>query len=98
MKTNKFSQLLALLERLDRAKIPYPMRHSREDAVMIVAFAPEEYWEIEFLEDDEVEIERYRSNGHIDDASVLEELFALWSDDDVSLAQTGNCNDSNAGK
>jgi hypothetical protein len=98
MNSNKFSQLLALLERLDRAKIPYSMRHSREDAVMIVTFAPGEYWEIEFLEDDEVEIERYRSNGHIDDESVLEELFALWSDDDVSLAQTGNRNDSSTGK
>ncbi len=89
MKANPFRRLLALLERLDRAKIPYSMRHSRDDAIMIVAFAPSEYWEIEFLEDGEVEIERYRSDGHIDEESVLTELFALWSDDNVSLALTG---------
>jgi len=94
MKPDKFSQLLSFLERLDQAKIPYSMRHSRDDAVMIVAFAPGEYWEIEFLEDGDIDIERYRSNGHIDDESVLEELFALCSDDDVSLAQTGNQDDA----
>jgi hypothetical protein len=99
MKADKFRQLLSFLERLDRAKIPYSMRHSRDNAIMIVAFAPSEYWEIEFLEDDDTEIERYRSNGHIDDESVLEELFALCSDDDDGpLASTGNPNDASAGK
>ena len=98
MKPDKFSQLLSFLERLDRAKIPYSMRHSRDNAVMIVAFAPGEYWEIEFLEDDDIEIERYRSNGHIDDESVLEELFALWSDDEVSLAPIGKQDDTSARK
>src|SRR5262245_26514539 len=82
MKKNQFSRLLAFLERLDQAKVPYQMRHSRDDAVMVIAFAPGQYWEIEFLEDGEIEIERYRSNGHIDDESVLEELFTLWADDE----------------
>jgi hypothetical protein len=98
MKPTKFSKLLSFLERLDRAKIPYSMRHSRDNAIMIVAFAPGQYWEIEFLEDDDIEIERYRSNGHIDDESILEELFALWSDEEVSLAQTGNPDDTSARK
>jgi len=87
MRPNKFSQLLAFLERLDQAKIPYSMRHSRDDAVMIVAFAPGEYWEIEFLENDEIEIERYRSNGRIEDESVLEQLFALWAEAEPSPEQ-----------
>src|SRR5262245_30213501 len=82
MKENQFSRLLAFLERLDQAKIPYRMRHSRDDALMVIAFAPGQYWEIEFLEDGDIEIERYRSDGHIDDESVLEELFALWADDE----------------
>jgi hypothetical protein len=98
MKDKQFAKLLAFLERLDQAKIPYSMQHSREDAVMIVAFAPGEYWEIEFLEAGDIDIERFRSNGHIDDESVLDELFALCSDDDVSLAQSGNQNDTSTGK
>jgi hypothetical protein len=84
MKTDQFERLLAFLERLDKAKVPYQMRHSRDDAVMIVTFAPGQYWEIEFMQDGEIEVERFRSNGHIDDESVIEELFALWSDDEVA--------------
>lgn len=98
MKVNQFNRLLAFLERLDQAKISYSMRHSRDDALMVVAFAPGEYWEIEFLEDGDIDIERYRSNGHIDDESILEELFALWSHEDVPSTQTLSQNDTRARK
>ena len=87
MKNNQFKQLLTFLERLDRAKISYTLRHSREDALMIVAFAPGEYWEIEFLDDGDIDIERFRSNGHIDDESILERLFALWAHEESSTLQ-----------
>lgn len=92
MNANLFSKLIALLERLDKAKIPYTMEHSREDAVMILAFAPGEYWEIEFLEDGEIDIERYRSDGHIDDETALEELFQLCSDEEPPLQRKGEHN------
>lgn len=88
MSVNQFGRFLAFLQRLDRAKIPYTMEHSREDALMILAFAPGEYWEIEFLEDGEVDIERYRSDGKIHDESVLEQLFALWSEDETRIDAT----------
>jgi len=73
-----FRALLALMNRLEEARIAFKMRHSREDAVMIQVNVPGERWEIEFVDyGDEVhlEIERFRSNGVIDDESVLEELF-----------------------
>ncbi len=82
MKTDPFRGLLALLDRLDNLKIPYQVRHSRDDAIMVIAHAPGQYWEIEFTQDSEVDIERYRSDGEIDDESVLQELFVLWSDND----------------
>jgi hypothetical protein len=85
MSPNSFSQLLAFLERLDGAEIPYRMDHSRDDAIMVTAFAPGEYWEIEFVENGEIEIERFRSNGAIYDASILEDLFALCSDEEPSI-------------
>jgi hypothetical protein len=81
MNADPFGRLLSLLDRLDKAKIPYQMRHSRDDAIMIVAFAPGQYWEIDIMQDGEMEIERYRSDGVIDDESVLQDLFDLWSDD-----------------
>ncbi len=81
MKKNQFAKLLAFLERLDEAEIGYKLEHSRDDAIMVVAFAPGQYWEIEFMEDGGIEIERYHSNGNIEDESALEELFTLCSDE-----------------
>jgi hypothetical protein len=94
---NQFDRLLALLGRLDQAKITYSMRHSRDDAVMIIAFAPGEYWEIEFLKDGELEIERYRSDGRIEDEPMLEHLFALWADDCPPTAHVASQDDFTAG-
>ena len=82
MKKNQFQRLTAFVERLEQARIHYSLSHTRDDAIMVLAFAPGEYWEIEFLGDGTIDVERFRSNGHIDDESTLEELFALWADDD----------------
>ena len=49
---------------------------------MVVAHAPGQYWEIEFMLDGDIDIERYRSDGQIDDDSVLQDLFDLWSEDE----------------
>ena|SRR5437899_3870820 len=98
MNANQFSKLLALLERLDKAKIHYTMEHSREDAIMIIAFAPGEYWEIEFLQDGAIDIERYRSDGTIHDESILEELFVLWSDEKPQAGEALNQHDAVARK
>src|SRR5262245_31140726 len=81
MKAGRFDKLLAFLERLNQAKIHYSLANTRSDAVTVLAYAPGEFWEIDFLADGDIDVERYRSNGHIDDESVLEELFALWSED-----------------
>jgi len=85
MKENQFSNFLALLERLDQAKITYSLEHSRDDAVMVTVVCPGEYWEIEFLEDGHVDIERYRSDGRIHDESALGELFQLCSDEEAPV-------------
>src|SRR6516165_438413 len=81
MKTDRLSQLLDFLEQLEKAKIGYSLRHSREDALMVEIRVPGELWEVEFLRDDEIEIERLRSNGRIEDASLLDVLFAKYSVD-----------------
>jgi hypothetical protein len=85
MKTNVFDNLMAFLNRLHEAKIEYVLEQSRDDALMVLVHAPGEYWEIEFLADGTTDVERYRSNGHVDDESVLDELFILWSDEEESV-------------
>ena len=93
MKMDQFSKLVTFLQRLDQAKVPYQMSHSRDDAIMVLAYAPGQYWEIEFMADGEIDIERYRSDGEIDEESVLPELFALWAED-TPTAEPVNANDA----
>jgi hypothetical protein len=98
MKKNQFNRLLAFLERLDQSKTTYTMEHSRDDAVMITVLVPGEYWEVEFLEDGGVEIERYCSDGTIHDESVLEELFTLCSDEPTPPSEVAGHDTSRARK
>jgi hypothetical protein len=84
MNGDTYHQILALLKRLEEAKIAHRLMQSRDDALVIEVDVPGERWEIEFVDyDDEVhvEIERFRSNGKIYDESMLEELFAKHSAD-----------------
>jgi hypothetical protein len=89
MKKKAYEKLLTLLDRLARAEIPYHLEHSRDDAIMVIASAPGQYWEIEFVADGSVAVERFRSDGRVDDESVLEELFELCSDEEEAIAKDG---------
>jgi hypothetical protein len=84
MNQDTFRQILALLQRLDEAKIAHRLAQHRDDALMIEVDVPGERWEIEFVDyGDEVhvEIERFRSNGKMYDEAMLEKLFAEYSAD-----------------
>jgi hypothetical protein len=83
-----FRSILGLLRRLDEAKIAYKLRQSRDDALMIEVNVPGQRWEIEFVDygdDVQIEVERFVSNGHIDDESALDELFTQFSDKEESV-------------
>jgi hypothetical protein len=79
-KKDTFSELLKLLGRLEDARVPFELKRHRYDAVTVVATAPGEIWEIDFLDDGTVDVERFRSHGHLDDRSVIQELFNLWAE------------------
>lgn len=75
--------LLALLRRMDEAKIHYDLACFREEAIMIRVAVPGERWEIELVDDGNAfhwEIERFVSDGTMQDESALDELFARFSD------------------
>jgi hypothetical protein len=48
---------------------------------MVIVAVPGERWEIEFFEDDHVEVERFVSSGTIEDESALDDLFTKHGDD-----------------
>jgi hypothetical protein len=87
MTEDRFDKMLAFLHRLEEAKIHFTLNRNRYDAISVEIVAPGERWEVDFLDDGSVDVERFRSNGEIYDESVLEELFALCSDDQGPVTQ-----------
>ena len=65
---------------LNDEKFVHQLKDSREDAITVVVRVPGEFWEIDFLDDGTIDVERFVSNGHIDDESILESLIAKFSD------------------
>jgi len=85
-------QLLELLSRLEEAHIHYDLFHSRSDAIMIRIAVPGERWEIEFLADGHIDVERFRSDGEIHNEDMIDELFSLYSD--IETPSTASTHDS----
>jgi hypothetical protein len=87
MKNEVFDRLTAFLGDLEERGISYSLAHNRDDAIMALVAAPGERWEIEFLSDGSVEIEKFISSGEVYGENTLSELFARYSDreDDLKL-------------
>ena len=99
MSHNQFSKLIAFLERLEEAKIAYTLGHFSYDAIMVTIVVPGEHWEVDFLDDGEIYVERFAGNGKIYDESVLEELFANHSSNaEPSTTENATPHDAVAGK
>ena len=76
--------LIEFLEKLEKNKIYYKLGKVRENAIMIEVAVPGERWEIEFNSygcklDCDVEIERFKSDGIIEDEKELDVLFELFA-------------------
>ena len=73
-----FGRLLDLLNRLDAARLYYKLDHTRPDSVMVDVAVPGWRWEIEFMADGSLDIERYQSvSGVENDPSLVEALFQV---------------------
>ncbi len=55
---------------------------------MITVAVPGERWEIEFLSDGSVEVEKFISNGEIAGEESLNELFARYSEQEDIAVQS----------
>ena len=71
--------LINFLNKLEESKIYYNLSKIRNGILISVA-VPGERWEIEFMDNGEVECEKFISNGEIYDAYMLDELFKSFSD------------------
>ncbi len=61
-----FTNLMDFLDKLEQAQIGYTLARYRDEALMVNVAVPGERWEIEFLTDGSVEVERFISDGEID--------------------------------
>jgi hypothetical protein len=80
MSEQPFGKLTTFLKQLDQANIYYTLASHREDTIMVLLTVPGERWEIEFLGDGSVEVERFISNGEICGEEALHELFTTHAD------------------
>jgi hypothetical protein len=58
-----FGRLLDFLNRLDAAHVYYTLGHTRPESVMVDISLPGWRWEVEFMLDGSIEIERYKGYG-----------------------------------
>ncbi len=82
MKANGFDRIILFLQKLEKQAIDYSLAHHRDEAVMVIVAVPGEPWEIEFLSDGLVEVEKFVSNGEIAGEEALTELFDRYSEQD----------------
>jgi hypothetical protein len=80
MREHHFRKLTTLLKKLEQAHIHHTLASYREDAIMVLVTVPGERWEIEFLGDGSVEVERFLSNGEISGEEALHELLRKYAD------------------
>jgi len=74
---NQLDRILEFLAELDRRGVPYSLESSRDDALMVLVAIPGQRWEIEFMRDGEIEVERFTSGGDIGAEEWLDELWRL---------------------
>ena len=86
----QFASLLDFLEKLDHHRASYRLASIRTESVMVEVYAPGEHWEIEFMDDGALEIERYRSPGEIHGREVLADLWRLLTPIPTEIAMVSN--------
>jgi hypothetical protein len=76
-----YDNLLQFLDRLDESAVPYHLARVRREAIMVQFALPGERWEVEFLDDGAIEVERFASDGTIRDEVALQDLWAILAAD-----------------
>jgi hypothetical protein len=72
-------RLIEFLDKLDEAKIYYRLNKIR-DSILVEIAVPGQRWEVEFMEDGSIEIEKFLTQSKICDEQELEVLFRDFSD------------------
>jgi hypothetical protein len=72
-------KLSEFLNELDKRKIYYRLSRDR-DSIMVEIAVPGQRWEVEFMDDGTIEIEKFISSGQILGSEEINVLFSAFSD------------------
>lgn len=73
------SELINFLDKLEKSKI-YNRLNKVRDGIMVEISLPGERWEVEYMKDGNIEIEKFVSDSQIFSENELDFLFANFSD------------------
>ena len=73
------SKLIMFLNKLDEDKIYYRLNKIR-DSILVEISVPGQRWEVEFMMNGQIEIEKFITDSKICDGKELEVLFRDFSD------------------
>ena len=76
---DKLNKLIDFLEKLEEVKLYYRLNKIR-DSILVEIAVPGERWEVEFMADGDIVIEKFLSNGDIFDEKEITILFDKFSD------------------
>jgi len=79
-KMNTLTGLIEFLNKLDEKKIYYRLNKIRNEGIMVEVAVPGQRWEIEFMADGNIEIEKFIADGTMYGQGELEVLFHSFSD------------------
>ncbi|MEN1937919.1 hypothetical protein AAIE21_20635 [Paenibacillus sp. 102] len=76
----ELKEFIHFLNRLEENHIFYKLSKMRRESVMVEVAVPGQRWEIEFMEDGTVEVEKFIVDGNFYDGREIDFLFADFSD------------------
>lgn len=76
----ELKKFIDFLNKLEENNIFYKLNKVRNEAIMVEVAVPGQRWEIEFLEDGSIEIEKFISDKNMYGTNELETLFKEFSD------------------
>lgn len=78
-------KLRSFISKLEETNIHFELSHYRDDAISVVVTVPGQRWEVDFLNDGSIDVEKFVSNGTISGEEAFQELFANFSDPKSSV-------------
>lgn len=75
---NTLKKLIDFLDKLEERRIYYRLNKIR-DGILVEVSVPGQRWEIEFLADGTIEVEKFVSDGKIENENQIEVLFRDFS-------------------